>query len=187
VDWYGDGKRSLDICTATALWYRSGSDPLPIRWVLTRDPEAQRPPIALFSTDQSQPAEEIVTDAHEALEPGDDVRRKPGVFRHRNTETMVFEPPPLLFGLYSLIALFGHALHPDGGIPVAQAAWYRKLAATIRDVLAAVRRQLWSNSSFPTSASDPDVVSPSFFPSPACFCCLLLRIIVQSRAQNPPI
>jgi len=25
---------------------------------------------------------------------------------------------PLLFGLYSLIALFGHALHPDGGIPV---------------------------------------------------------------------
>jgi hypothetical protein len=94
---------------------------------------------------------------------------------------------PILFGLYSLIALFGHALHPDGGIPVAQAAWYRKLAATIRDVLAAVRRQLWSNSSFPTSASDPDVVSPSFFPSPACFCCLLLRIIVQSRAQNPPI
>ncbi len=89
MDWYGDGKRSLDICTATALWYRSGSDPLPIRWVLTRDPEAQRPPIALFSTDQSQPAEEIVTDAHEALEPGDDVRRKPGVFRHRNTETMV--------------------------------------------------------------------------------------------------
>ena len=29
---------------------------------------------------------------------------------------------PLLFGLYSLVTLFGRALHPDGQIPVAQAA-----------------------------------------------------------------
>ena len=28
---------------------------------------------------------------------------------------------PLLFGLYSLVTLFGHALHPDGIIPIAQA------------------------------------------------------------------
>ena len=65
---------------------------------------------------------------------------------------------PVLFGLYSLITLFGHALHPNGSIPVAQAAWYRKQAATFRDVLAAVRRHLWGNFSFPTSTSDPDVV-----------------------------
>ena len=43
VDWYGEGKRVVEICTATALWYRYGSDPLPIRWVLTRDPEGKRP------------------------------------------------------------------------------------------------------------------------------------------------
>jgi len=42
VDWYGEGKRVLEICTATALWYRSGSDPLPIRWVLTSPRDAQR-------------------------------------------------------------------------------------------------------------------------------------------------
>src|SRR5690348_14691289 len=35
VDWYGEGKRTLEICTGTALWYRSGFAPLPIRWVLT--------------------------------------------------------------------------------------------------------------------------------------------------------
>ena len=35
---------------------------------------------------------------------------------------------PLLFGLYSLIALLGLALHPEGSIPAAQAAWYRKQA-----------------------------------------------------------
>ncbi len=62
VDCYGEGKRVVEICTATALWYRYGSDPLPIRWVLTRDPEGKRPPKALFSTDQSQTAEQMVLD-----------------------------------------------------------------------------------------------------------------------------
>ena len=43
LDWYGEGERTLEICTGTALWYRYGSDPLPIRWVLTRDPSGKRP------------------------------------------------------------------------------------------------------------------------------------------------
>ena len=28
LDWYGQGERSVEICTGTALWYRYGSDPL---------------------------------------------------------------------------------------------------------------------------------------------------------------
>ena len=43
VDWYGEGERTVEICTGTALWYRYGFDPLPIRWVLTRDPKGKRP------------------------------------------------------------------------------------------------------------------------------------------------
>jgi hypothetical protein len=65
---------------------------------------------------------------------------------------------PLLFGLYSLVTLFGQALHPDGQIPVAQAAWYRKQTATFRDVLAVVKRPLWGPGTFPTSPTDPGVV-----------------------------
>jgi len=62
LDWYAEGKRTLDLCTGTACWYRFGSTPLPIRWLLTRDPTGKRPPKALFSTDSTQPAEEIVRD-----------------------------------------------------------------------------------------------------------------------------
>jgi hypothetical protein len=65
---------------------------------------------------------------------------------------------PLLFGLYSVVTLFGRALSPDGQIPVAQAAWYRKQTATFRDVLAAVRRQVWGQETFCTSLTDPAVV-----------------------------
>jgi hypothetical protein len=65
---------------------------------------------------------------------------------------------PLLFGLYRLVALFGQAGHPDGQIPVAQAAWYRKQTAPFHDVLAVVRRDLWGHETFPTSPADPGVV-----------------------------
>jgi hypothetical protein len=60
LEWYGQGERTVEICTGTALWYRSGFDPLPIRWVLTRDPSGKRPPKAIFSTDPTQTAEQIV-------------------------------------------------------------------------------------------------------------------------------
>jgi hypothetical protein len=73
LDWYHEGKRTVEFCTGTALWYRNGSDPLPIRWVLTRDPKGQRPPQALCSTDLTQTVEQIISDAHEALESGSDL------------------------------------------------------------------------------------------------------------------
>ena len=56
------------------------------------------------------------------------------------------------------MTLFGQALYPDGQLPLKQAAWYHKQAATFGDVLAVVRRHLWGNFSFPTLATDPDVV-----------------------------
>jgi hypothetical protein len=60
--------------------------------------------------------------------------------------------------VFCLVALFGHALHPDGQMPVAQAAWYRKQTATFRDVLAVVRQHQWNQETFCTSPTDPDVV-----------------------------
>jgi hypothetical protein len=162
VDWYGEGKRTLQVCTGTALWYRTGSDPLPIRWVLTRDPSGKHPPKSIFSTDLSQTAEQIITDFMKrwSLEVTfEESRAHLGIETQRQWSDRAIErTTPLLFGLYSLVALFGQALHPDGHIPVAQAAWYRKQTATFRDVLAVVRRHLWGHGTFPTSPTDPGVV-----------------------------
>ena len=162
LDWYGEGERTVEICTGTALWYRYGSDPLPIRWVLTRDPEGKRPPKAIFSTDPTQTAEQIVSDFMKrwSLEVTfEEGRAHLGIETQRQWSDLAIErSTPLLFGLYSLVTLFGQALHPDGQIPVAQAAWYRKHSATFRDVLAVVRQHLWGQRTFPTSPTDPDVV-----------------------------
>ena len=62
---------------------------------------------------------------------------------------------PSLLGMYSLIVLLGLALHPDGHIPLQEAAWYRKTHATFSDVLATVRWHLWGEFTFQTSAADP--------------------------------
>ena len=162
LDWYGQGERTLEICTGTALWYRYGSDPLPIRWVLTRDPAGKRPPKAIFSTDPTQTAEQIVSDeiSRWSLEVTfEEGRAHLGIETQRQWSDQAIErSTPLLFGLYSLVTLFGQTLHPDGQIPVAHAAWYRKHTATIRSVLALVRRHLWGQRTFPTSPTDPGVV-----------------------------
>lgn len=162
LDWYAQGKRTLETCTGTALWYRYGYAPLPIRWVLTRDPSGKRPPKALFSTDLTQTAEQIISDFMKrwSLEVTfEEGRAHLGIETQRQWSDRAIErSTPLLFGLYSLVTLFGRALHPHGPIPVAQAAWYHKQAATFRDVLAVVRHPFWGSGTFPTSPADPDVV-----------------------------
>ncbi len=124
LEWYGQGKRTLEICTGTALWYRYGSDPLPIRWVLTRDPSGKRPPKAIFSTDPTQTAEQVVRDFMKrwSLEVTfEEGRAHLGIETQRQWSDRAIErSTPLLFGLYSLVALFGQAGHPDGQIPVAR-------------------------------------------------------------------
>jgi hypothetical protein len=122
----------------------------------------KRPPNALFSTDQTQPAEEMVRDFMKrwSVEATvEESRAHSGLETQRQWSDRAIErTTPLLFGLYSLVALCGSALAPDGHPPHRQAAWYQKPAATFSDILALVRRRLWGNFDFPTSPSDPDVV-----------------------------
>jgi hypothetical protein len=162
LNWYGQGERTLEVCTGTALWYRYGCDPLSIRRVLTRDPLGKRPPKAIFSTDPAQSAEEIMKDFMKrwSLEVTfEEGHAHLGIETQRQWSDRAIErSTPLLFGLYSLVALFGLALHPDGLVPIAQAAWYRKQTATFGDVLALVRQHLWVSGTFPTSPTDPDAV-----------------------------
>lgn len=124
LDWYGEGEQTLEICTGTALWYRSGSDPLPIRWVLTRDPLGKRPPKAIFSTTSTQTAEQIISDFMKrwSLEVTfEESRAHLGSETQRQwSELATLRSTPLLFALYSLVTLFGRALHPDGQIPIAR-------------------------------------------------------------------
>lgn len=162
VRWYNGRRRELDVTSGTAVWYRIGQPVLPVRWVIVRDPRGQLEPRADFSTCLSD-------------RPHDLVRR----FVHRWTIETTFEESrahlgletqrqwsdramarttPCLFGLYSVVALLAHALHPDGKLPIRRTAWYHKSQATFSDVLAVVRQHFWGTLGYSTSAHDPDLV-----------------------------
>ena len=38
VAWYDGATRTVGLTSRTAVWYRSGKPPVPLRWVLVRDP-----------------------------------------------------------------------------------------------------------------------------------------------------
>src|SRR6266568_6591783 len=161
VNWYGGTQCTLEVTTGTALWYSTGTEPLPIRWVLTRDPEGKREPKAYFSTDQGQSAGEMVEDFVKrwSLEVTyEESRAHLGIETQRQWSDLAIErSTPCLLGLSSLVILLGQALHPDGKIPIQQTAWYSKTQATFSDILATVRQYLWSGLTFQTSAADPTV------------------------------
>ena len=159
--WYGQGQRKVQWCSGTALWYRFGSPPLPIRWVLTRDPSGKRDPKALMCTEQDVEPLDIIRTFMKRwpLETTfEESRAHLGIETQRQWSSLSIErSTPLLFGLYSLVALAGVHLERAGGLPIEQTAWYRKNHATFHDVLACLRRQIWLAGSNPTSGEGRDV------------------------------
>jgi hypothetical protein len=161
-DWYDGGRKVLDWTTGTALWYSTGTAPLPIRWVLVRDPEGQLSARAYFSTALEQPAPTIIADMVKrwSIEVTfEESRAHLGVETQRQWNDLAIErTTPALFGLFSLVALLGQALYPDGHLPLPQSAWYHKTEASFGDVLALVRRALWGDFNYQTSTVNPDMV-----------------------------
>jgi hypothetical protein len=160
VAWYGGTTTLVDWVSGTALWYSTGTTPLPIRWVLVRDPQGDRPTRAFFSTDPCQAPPTIISDfvkrwpLEVTFEEG---RAQLGIETQRQWSDLAIErTTPALLGLFTLIVLMVHALYPDGRLPLPQSAWYPKTHATFHDLLALVRRRIWLQFLFQTDAFSPD-------------------------------
>lgn len=154
-DWYGEGRREVEIVSDTAVWFHNGLPALPIRWVLIRDPKGKFKPQALLSTDLTQKAEQIVkwfvmrwrveVTFHE-------VRTHLGVETQRQwSDLAIARTTPILLGLFSLITLLAHTHVRHGKLPVRQAAWYSKPLPTFSDALAIVRQNFWQHLYFQPS------------------------------------
>jgi DDE superfamily endonuclease len=58
--WYGGQQRLVEVASGTAIWYHNGLPPVPIRWVLLRDPLSHFSPQALLCTDQAISPTQII-------------------------------------------------------------------------------------------------------------------------------
>lgn len=162
VRWYDGRRRLLEVASGRAQWCRMGQPPLPIRWVLVRDPLGKLPPRAYFSTRQADSPREVVAEFIKrwTVETTfEEARAHPGPETQRQrSDTAMRRETPCLLGLYSLVAVLAQALYPAGVVPVQATTWYRKREPTFADVLAGVRRHLWGAFSYATSGRDPDLL-----------------------------
>lgn len=64
--WYGEGERQIEWCSGTGWWnrFRAGRPPLPLRWVISRDPTGQRETRFYFATDPTLSGLAIVLADH---------------------------------------------------------------------------------------------------------------------------
>lgn len=160
--WYGRSTRIVEVVTDAAVWYHSGLPPVPIRWVLIRDPAGKFATQALLCTDLGVTAEQLLAwfvrrwQMEVTFEEG---RRHLGVETQRQwSDRAIARTTPALLGLFSLVTLLAHP-HFGTAQTVRQAAWYDKRLPTFIDALAMVRRTLWFTRDFPTSLDAPDLVT----------------------------
>ncbi len=148
VAWYGEQTQTMDVMSAPALWHRDGEVPLPLRWVLLRDPTGKRDPLALFCTDPAAAPLQIIAwyvSRWQIEVTFEESRAHLGVETQRQWSTLaITRTTPCLLGLFSVATLVAHARYPTD-LPARQAAWYRKVEPTFADVLAAIRRDLWTS------------------------------------------
>jgi hypothetical protein len=160
--WYGERERTIEIASDTAVWYRTGLPPVPLRWVLIRDPQETFPTQALLCTDLSADPEQIISRfvLRWQLEVTfHEVRAHLGVETQRQwSDLAILRTTPALLGLFSVVTLLTQRLVPAQTVPVQRAAWYTKPMPTFLDAIAMVRRHLWTHLTFRTSPVGTDMV-----------------------------
>ena len=148
VRWYGGQRKRLRLLSDIALWYTSGQTPLPIRWVLVVDPRQPERLEAFFSTDLALKTKQIIEwfvlrwPVEVTFE---EARRHLGVETQRQwSDLAIARTTPVLFALFSIVCWLGYQLRHQIPLKVFSCAWYVKPEATFSDLLAMVRRVIWS-------------------------------------------
>ena len=158
--WYGGQPRLVQIATGTAVWYHGGLPPVPLCWVLIRDPQGAFDPQALLCTTQTAAPADILAwfvqrwQLEVTLE---ECRAHLGTETQRQWHDLsIARTTPALLSLFSLVSLLARRLLAGSAYPTRTAAWDPKTDPTFSDTLALVRRFLWTHSDFPLSPASDD-------------------------------
>ena len=108
--WYNAQQRKLLTATGTAVWYHAGIPPVPIRWVLVRDPTGEHEPAAFLSTDLDATPAMILgwfVSRWRVETTFQEVRAHLGVETQRQwSDLAILRTTPALLGLFSLITVW---------------------------------------------------------------------------------
>ncbi len=161
IPWYGGYEKEIEFTSGVCLWYHRGEDPVQIGWVLVRTPDHSLKPAAFFCSDPSLAPLIILKwfvyrwNIEVTFE---EMRAHLGFETQRQWSDRAIErTTPCLFGTFSLVVILAKVLYPQE-LPVRQAEWYEKDAASFSDVLAAVRRHLWEGANNCYSSNNDEMI-----------------------------
>jgi DDE superfamily endonuclease len=147
--WYGRTNRLVKIASGTAIWYRGGSPPVPIRWLLVRDPKGELEPQAFLATDLDASPCDILAwfvSRWQVEVTFEETRAHLGVETQRQwSDNAILRTTPALLALFSIVTLWAHDLSKSRKLTPQTAAWYPKAFLTFSDAIAAVRREIWGH------------------------------------------
>jgi hypothetical protein len=160
--WYGKRSVELEFTTQIAVWYHTGLPPVPIRWVLVRDPAGKLEPQAFLCTSlQAAPGEILLwfRQRWQVEVTFEEVRSHLGVETQRQWSYLgILRTTPTLFALFSIVVLCADHLQESGICSVPQSAWYKKNSPTFADAFAWVRQIFWVERFFQISGTTTDIV-----------------------------
>ena len=114
LTWYDNDTRTVELSSHTAVWYHTGKPPVPIRWVLIRDPLQQFDSQALLCTDDTIVPVQIIewfVLRWQIEVTFQEVRAHLGVETQRQwSDRAIARTAPVLLGLFSWITLAAHLL-----------------------------------------------------------------------------
>ena len=162
IRWYDGVMRTLDIISGVCLWYTPGLDPVPIKWVVVRDPKGELRTEAFFCTDVEAAERQILQwfilrwNIEVTFE---ELRAHLGFETQRQwSDTAIARTTPCLFGLFSVVNLIAVNITKGKDMPILSCAWYRKPEATFSDVIALVRRHIWTSRFFVKSSQSGNFI-----------------------------
>jgi hypothetical protein len=131
------------------LWYRGGVPPVPIRWLLVRDPTGEFQPQAFLATDLNARPSDILAwfvSRWQVEVTFEETRTHLGVETQRQwSDKAILRTTPVLLGMFSIVTLWAHDLSKSRKLKPKTAAWYPKAVLTFSDAIAAVRREIWDH------------------------------------------
>jgi len=145
--WYGEKDKKMEITSGKAVWYRGGKPPVPIKWVIIRDPSGKLEPMAIQSTDLELDPIQIVRHYIKRWQVEvtfEEVRVHLGVETQRQwSDKSILRTTPVLMALFSIITLWADHLVTLQKLTIFQTAWYQKPYPTFSDAIASVRYRIW--------------------------------------------
>lgn len=171
VIWYGGLVRTMEVISGVCLWYTPGLNPVPIKWVVVRDPEGKIRTEAFFSANTDASEKQIINwfilrwNIEVTFE---ELRAHLGVETQRQwSDKAISRATPCLFALFSIIVLMAIEILKGKAMPALTSAWYSKREATFSDVIALVRKHIWSAKYFVNSSKNEEFtnLNDDFFKS----------------------